>query len=427
MDKLESFKYLLPLSDVYQKSGRKGETLRKLIDEKNGKIKKWYDENEKELKIKNELDLKEKDEKIKKLNLEISKKDNQINGLNLDISKRDNQINELNIENQNLKNELSESKEKIEKLKIEVKNAKLEHIKLSNLIEKNKIIEDDQAKELIKEINKFDKFYIKFDKFKLTKFIIGTGGYSTVFKGKYNNQDIAIKEMKLNKNVNLNSWKEILRELELGSILNHSNIIQMIGWSWKKSKFYILMKLVEDGTFEKNLDELEDKDKIKILLQVSKALKYCHENKIMHRDLKGANILIDLKSMDGFLTDFGVSKNIENKISKNTSTVKGTPGFMPLEMLNGKAEFSSDIYCFGGVIFQTITNQVPWYNDDIQTIEDLKLKLENEELPTFKDNHVEIENNKIKIGLINIMKKCMKKDPKQRISIDEIIKELSKL
>ena len=182
------------------------------------------------------------------------------------------------------------------------------------------------------------------------------------------------------------------------------------------------------GTLKHNLDDLEDNEKIQILLDSANALDYLHKNHIYHRDLKSTNILID-KNKNGHLIDFGISKMTNETITslKSTTNFQGTVLFMPLEVFDGKYSKLSDIYSFGGVIFEVLTHQFPWYNDDIQSTGELKERLENGEKPSFSEDDCFVEDEKMLKVLIKIMGECFSKEPKNRPSISSIISELKGL
>jgi Protein kinase domain/PEGA domain len=105
-----------------------------------------------------------------------------------------------------------------------------------------------------------------------------------------------------------------------------------------------------------------------VLRAATDALTYAHEHGIIHRDIKGGNILIDREGRV-IVTDFGVARAIENASMTTTGSVIGTPYFMSPEQCAGKvARPQSDQYSLGVVAFQMLTGAVPFQADTLAAI-----------------------------------------------------------
>lgn len=102
-------------------------------------------------------------------------------------------------------------------------------------------------------------------------------------------------------------------------------------------------------------------------IEILVGFKYLHAKKIIYRDIKPENIIIDF---DGHLkiADFGLSKaNVEN--NESTYTYCGSPEYMAPEMLNKSGHsFAVDYYCLGALLYELVTGNPPFYSRDVEKI-----------------------------------------------------------
>ncbi len=97
---------------------------------------------------------------------------------------------------------------------------------------------------------------------------------------------------------------QLSREIKLHSSLHHPNICQLYGYSWDQSNIYLLLELCADGELFKILKhQLNEKETIYLIKQLTEAIKYMHGKNILHRDLKPENILLHEGTIK--LVDFG--------------------------------------------------------------------------------------------------------------------------
>ena len=127
--------------------------------------------------------------------------------------------------------------------------------------------------------------------------IIGTGAFGTVYKGKYNNKNFAIKEikkMKLDEN-------QILREMEVMKKMECDNSVKLIENIETKESFYIISELCCSNLAEylnKRKKAFSVEEIKELLLDLNKGLKVMYENKIIHGDIKPSNILLSFNNND---------------------------------------------------------------------------------------------------------------------------------
>lgn len=147
-------------------------------------------------------------------------------------------------------------------------------------------------------------------------------------------------------------------------------------------------------------------------LQISKAIKACHDQKFSHNDIKPENLILD--SYDRIhLTDFGLSRKHSQETELNM-TFCYTAAFAAPEILNNQEhnEFLSDIWALGVTFYQMATGEIPFLsNDKFTSIELMKKGFDN-----IPDN--------VDPNFFKIIKNCLQYDPEKRPSIDTIIEQL---
>ena len=201
---------------------------------------------------------------------------------------------------------------------------------------------------------------------------LGQGHFGSVYlvKSKLTKKLYAMKEIKSERYKDEEQRLEIQKEIKLLENLDHPHVITYFASFNQNSNFYIVTEYINGGNLEsiikKNIQNktLTDERKVwDLMIQCLSGLMYLHENrKIIHRDIKPDNILLDA---DGNLkiSDFGVSaiksEEVEDLV-KCHGTIAGPISFMAPEMaLGGSYDFKSDIYMLGLTFFFLMSNELP--------------------------------------------------------------------
>ena len=201
--------------------------------------------------------------------------------------------------------------------------------------------------------------------------ILGKGTFGTVYEGLDNNtgKKVAIKNIQLTNSLtqNIQIIKDIKSEVRLHRKLKHPNIVQYITTDIPpdKNSIDIIIELVSGGSL---LDRIKafgahDEPLIRIYAQqILEGLVYLHSNKIIHRDLKCANVLIDKKGVIK-LTDFGTSVKLGRY---NPTGIIGSPFWIAPEVLSNTGHSTlTDIWSFGCTIIELLTGHPPYYKENI--------------------------------------------------------------
>ncbi|HWE41839.1 MAG TPA: serine/threonine-protein kinase, partial [Gemmatimonadaceae bacterium] len=194
---------------------------------------------------------------------------------------------------------------------------------------------------------------------------IGRGAMAIVYKATETelNRTVALKVLPPSAPVSRAVAERFKREARLAASLDHPNIIPVYRVGQAGSTHFIAMKYV-DG---RGLDEILESQGplpipavLHVLRSAASALAYAHRQGIVHRDVKGANIMVD---RDGrvMVTDFGIARAMEDASLTATGSVVGTPFYMSPEQCAAKRIGpQSDQYSLGVVGFQMLTGFVPF-------------------------------------------------------------------
>jgi serine/threonine protein kinase len=201
---------------------------------------------------------------------------------------------------------------------------------------------------------------------------LGEGGMAVVYKA-YDTRletDVAVKVIRtesLPQNTVERALKRFEREAKALAKLNHQYIVKVMDYGEYDGKPYLVMPFFTGGTLKKKLGKpIGWQEAVKLLLPIAEALDYAHSQKMVHRDVKPANILLTERGQP-MLTDFGIAKvlDIEETMDlTGTSAAVGTPEYMAPEQATAKtADHRADIYALGIVLYEMITGRKPYSAD----------------------------------------------------------------
>lgn len=233
---------------------------------------------------------------------------------------------------------------------------------------------------------------------------LGSGAYSDVFKGMWGSIPVAIKKIKT-------SETHLRKEAKTHYALKHQNIIVLYGISLGLDQLLMIMPQIS-----MSLRDLLQSNLPLSRLQIYtiaecfvEGVRYLHKQRIVHRDLKTANVLIDV-NLHPYITDFGLSE-VENELENpppqthaGAREVFGSPAWMAPELFKLlPGTVLSDIYSIGVVLWSMLTRKIPFEDVSRQDIIRRVRRGEREIIPP------EVEKKDSKL-----IRKCWRQNPEKR-------------
>uniref|UniRef100_M1B8J0 non-specific serine/threonine protein kinase n=1 Tax=Solanum tuberosum TaxID=4113 RepID=M1B8J0_SOLTU len=193
---------------------------------------------------------------------------------------------------------------------------------------------------------------------------VGIGFFGEVFRGKWNGTEVAIKVF-LEQDLTAENMEDFCNEISILSRLRHPNVILFLGACANPPHLSMVTEYMEMGSLyhlihvsgQKN--RLSWQKKLNMLRDICRGLMCLHRMKIVHRDLKSANCLVN-KRWTVKICDFGLSR-IMTDASMRDSTSAGTPEWMAPELIrNEPFTEKCDIFSFGVIMWELCTLNRPW-------------------------------------------------------------------
>ncbi|XP_039158299.1 G-type lectin S-receptor-like serine/threonine-protein kinase At1g61370 [Eucalyptus grandis] len=233
------------------------------------------------------------------------------------------------------------------------------------------LVQGNAWKELLKQDDSLDLTLFSFDSILLatnkfsTASKLGQGGFGSVYKGKLNDgKEIAVKRLSSSSAQGVEEFKN---EIVLISKLQHRNLVKLIGYCIEGEEKILVYEYLSNKSLDTFLfdsrkkSELDWGKRFQIIQEIGRGLLYLHRDsclRIIHRDLKVSNILLDEK-MNPKISDFGLARMFEGtQVLVNTHKIVGTPGYMsPEYAIGGMFSERSDIYSFGVLLLEIVSGK----------------------------------------------------------------------
>ncbi len=245
---------------------------------------------------------------------------------------------------------------------------------------------------------------------------IGSGGMANVYLGHdlILDRPVAIKVLRFDFRDNKDALRRFQREALSATQLIHPNIVGVYDVDEEDGLQYIVMEFIDGTDLKKYIDiqgRVSPEKSIHIMHQVLSAVALAHKNRIIHRDIKPQNILIDNQDRIK-ITDFGIAVALSETSITQTNTLLGSVHYLSPEQARGSmATSKSDIYALGVVLFELLSGAVPF---DGESAVSVALKHFQEPMPSIRENHPEIPQS-----LENVILKATAKEPTDRYATCE--------
>lgn len=252
-------------------------------------------------------------------------------------------------------------------------------------------------------------------KYERGKFL-GKGGFAKCYEMKCveTNKIFAAKLFEKKALTNTKSRKKLINEIKLHKKLHHLHIVNFEHFFEDKENVYILLELCSNQTLNELLKRRKRLTEIEVqcyVLQIIKALKYIHNHKIIHRDLKLGNLFMNHK-LELKLGDFGLAAKIEYE-GQRRKTVCGTPNYIAPEILEKKNghSYEVDIWSLGVIIYTLLYGRPPYETADVK-LTYKRIKINNYSFP---------EGIKVHPTAKKLISSILNLDPSKRPTLDQIL------
>ncbi|MBA0811721.1 hypothetical protein Gohar_003593 [Gossypium harknessii] len=194
---------------------------------------------------------------------------------------------------------------------------------------------------------------------------LGEGGFGEVYKGTLpSGQEIAVKRLSRSSGQGIEEFKN---EALLVAKLQHRNLVRLLGFCLEREEKILIYEFVPNKSLDcflfdpEKQAQLDWSTRYKIILGVARGILYLHEDsrlKIIHRDLKVSNILLD-SDMNSKISDFGMARIFGvDQTQGTTKRVVGTYGYMsPEYAMHGQFSVKSDVFSFGVLVLEIVSGK----------------------------------------------------------------------
>ena len=251
---------------------------------------------------------------------------------------------------------------------------------------------------------------------------LGSGGMSTVYlaQDEVLDRPVAVKLMHREISEEADQLERFRREARAAARLSHPNLVSVIDAGEDEGRPYIVFEYIEGQTLKQRITErgrLEIDEAVAYAIEIGRGLLAAHGRKLVHRDVKPQNVLID---PDGRakVTDFGIARSLEGEGMTATGRVLGTTDYVSPEQAMGEVvDERSDVYSLGVVLYEMLTGEVPFSAENQIGV---AMKHVNEPLPD-----VLVKRPEVSAAVASVVDRSTTKDPRDRYnSVGEMVRDL---
>ncbi|KAM4125731.1 hypothetical protein ACB094_01G332700 [Castanea mollissima] len=268
-----------------------------------------------------------------------------------------------------------------------------------------------------------------------SKNILGAGGFGNVYKGKLG--DGAMVAVKRLKDVTGATGESQFRtELEMISLAVHRNLLRLIGYCASPNERLLVYPYMANGSVASRLrgkPVLDWNTRKRIAIGAARGLVYLHEQcdpKIIHRDVKAANVLLD-DYYEAVVGDFGLAKLLDHADSHVTTAVRGTVGHIAPEYLStGQSSEKTDVFGFGILLLELITGMRAFefgktVNQKGAMLEWVKRIQQEKKVEVLVDRELGSSYDQIDVGeMLQVALLCTQYLPAHRPKMSEVVRML---
>lgn len=241
---------------------------------------------------------------------------------------------------------------------------------------------------------------------------LGNGKFGRVYlaRTKKHKYIVALKVLRKSQLEKNQVEHQLRREIEIQTHLVHKNILRMFGYFWDEKRIYLILEYAPGGELYKRLTSkgrFTEHETAKYVVEMARALDYCHKKHVIHRDIKPENLLLGLNG-ELKIADFGWSVHAP---SLRRDTFCGTLDYLPPEMVEVKGyDEKVDLWSLGVLCYEFLVGEPPFDAPGKKA--------------TFKRiSRVDLRfPDYVSAGARDLITKLLVKDPALRMSLHDVIK-----
>lgn len=279
---------------------------------------------------------------------------------------------------------------------------------------------------------------------------LGEGGFALVYKGRIDNNYVAVKKPKdvpvkklndMKKDLSQSTHDEFLHEISIISQVNHKNLVKLLGICLETKVPLLVYEFISNGTLYHHIHDKRStilrswKNCLRIASEAALALEYLHslaDPPVIHSDVKSLNILLDEK-YSAKVSDFGASVLISPEKTHIAERIQGTIGYLdPEYLITGALTTKSDVYSFGVVLVELLTKDTPTRQaksgEKINIIQSFISAVENQTLLHMINLEVSIEGELQEIEVVGLLaRRCLNYKGVKRPTMREVAEQLASI
>ncbi|MDP9003956.1 MAG: serine/threonine protein kinase, partial [Verrucomicrobiota bacterium] len=243
---------------------------------------------------------------------------------------------------------------------------------------------------------------------------LGRGGMGVVFRARQKGLNRLVALKMLTGRYGPDELARFKAEAETAASLHHTNIVQIYEVGEDDGAPFFSMEYIESGSLADRLRArvMPAREGAQVLISVARALHFAHQNGVVHRDMKPANVLLDPEGVPK-VTDFGIAKRLSGDSSLTQSgAVIGTPTYMAPEQAQGTSRdvgAAADVYSLGAILYEILAGRPPFLPEDSETALTVRVITEDPVSPAWHRPGTPRD-------LETICLKCLEKQPRDRYS-----------
>ncbi|XP_016492501.1 putative LRR receptor-like serine/threonine-protein kinase At5g10290 [Nicotiana tabacum] len=272
------------------------------------------------------------------------------------------------------------------------------------------------------------------------KNVLGQGGFGKVYKGVLNDgTKVAVKRLADYESPGGDAAFQ--REVEMISVAVHRNLLRLIGFCTTPTERLLVYPYMQNLSVAYRLRELKPGESVlvwptrkRVALGTACGLEYLHEHcnpKIIHRDVKAANVLLD-EDFEAVVGDFGLAKLVDINKTNVTTQVRGTMGHIAPEYLStGKSSEKTDVFGYGIMLLELVTGQRAIdfsrleEEDDVLLLDHVKKLQREKRLDAIVDRNLNKNYDMDEVEMmIQVALLCTQPSPEEHPAMSEVVRML---